>query len=59
MSAPSVIAIERIIDIFEAFQLSQRPLSLTELSELTGIPKSTCCVARASFRITFDICKGV
>lgn len=38
----SVTAIERVIDIFEAFQASQRPLSLTDLAEAVGIPKSTC-----------------
>ncbi len=37
-----VTAIERVIDIFEAFQASQRPLSLTELAEAIGIPKSSC-----------------
>lgn len=37
-----VTAIERLIDIFEAFQASQRPLSLTELAEAANIPKSTC-----------------
>lgn len=35
-------AIERVIDIFEAFQASQRPLSLTDLAEAAKIPKSTC-----------------
>jgi DNA-binding IclR family transcriptional regulator len=42
MPAFSVTAIERILDIFEAFQSSQRPLSLTELAEAANIPKSTC-----------------
>ena len=42
MSASNVTAIERIIDIFEAFRDSQRPLSLTEIAKATGIPKSTC-----------------
>lgn len=42
MSGVTVTAIERVIDIFEAFQTSQRPLSLTELAETIGIPKSTC-----------------
>lgn len=42
MSAPSVTAVERLLDIFEAFQAHQRPLSLTELAELAGLPKSTC-----------------
>jgi IclR family acetate operon transcriptional repressor len=38
----NVVAIDRIIDIFEAFQSSQRPLSLTELAEAANLPKSTC-----------------
>lgn len=42
MPASNVTAIERIIDIFEAFQASRRPLSLTELSKAAGIPKSSC-----------------
>lgn len=42
MPGVNVTAIERMIDIFEAFQASQRPLSLTDLSEVVGIPKSTC-----------------
>lgn len=42
MSGVMVTAIERVIEIFEAFQASERPLSLTELAEATGIPKSTC-----------------
>jgi IclR family acetate operon transcriptional repressor len=42
MSGGSVTAIERVIDIFEAFQLSQRPLSLTDLAEAVEMPKSTC-----------------
>jgi IclR family transcriptional regulator, acetate operon repressor len=37
-----VTAIARVIDIFEAFQTSQRPLSLTELADAVGVPKSTC-----------------
>jgi|TARA_B110000259_G_scaffold26787_1_gene27867 IclR family acetate operon transcriptional repressor len=35
-------SIERILDIFEAFQASQRPLSLTALAAATGMPKSSC-----------------
>lgn len=35
-------AIDRVIDIFEAFRLHGRPLSLTELAEMTQMPKSTC-----------------
>ena len=42
MSAANVTAVERVIDIFEAFQTSQRPLSLTDLAEAVDIPKSTC-----------------
>lgn len=42
MSGVNVTAIERLIDIFEAFQASQRPLSLTDLAEAVNIPKSTC-----------------
>lgn len=42
MSSPKVAAIERVIDIFEAFQTSERPLSLTDLAEAVDIPKSTC-----------------
>ncbi|MCD0503282.1 IclR family transcriptional regulator [Bordetella petrii] len=42
MPAASVTAIERLLDIYETFQASQRPLSLTELAETAGLPKSTC-----------------
>ena len=42
MSGANVTAIDRVIDIFEAFRQSQRPLSLTELSEAVGMPKSSC-----------------
>lgn len=42
MTKPSVVGIERALDVFEAFQLSRRPLSLTELAEAADIPKSTC-----------------
>jgi len=42
MAAGSVTAVDRVIDIFEAYRSSGRPLSLTELAEATGIPKSTC-----------------
>ena len=38
----TVTAIARVIDIFEAFQAYQRPLSLTELADAVGVPKSTC-----------------
>ena len=42
MSGISVTAVERVMDIYEAFQATQRPLSLTELAAMVGIPKSTC-----------------
>ncbi|MEO7116710.1 MAG: IclR family transcriptional regulator [Caldimonas sp.] len=42
MNSVNVTAVERLIAIFEAFQASQRPLSLTELAEAAKIPKSTC-----------------
>jgi DNA-binding IclR family transcriptional regulator len=42
MSEVNVTAIDRVIDIFEAFQARQQPLSLTELAEAVNIPKSTC-----------------
>ncbi|WP_459615906.1 IclR family transcriptional regulator [Bordetella sp. 2513F-2] len=42
MASESVTAVERVLDIFEAFQSSQRPMSLTELADAAGIPKSTC-----------------
>lgn len=35
-------AVERVLDIFETFQRLHKPLSLTDLAELTGIPKSSC-----------------
>jgi DNA-binding IclR family transcriptional regulator len=38
----SVTAVGRVLDIFEAFQKLQKSLSLTDLAELTGIPKSSC-----------------
>ena len=38
----AVTAVERVLDIFEAFHKVQKPLSLTDLAELTGIPKSSC-----------------
>lgn len=37
-----VTAVERVLDIFETFHGTQKPLSLTDLAELTGIPKSSC-----------------
>jgi DNA-binding IclR family transcriptional regulator len=42
MAQVAVTAVERVLDILEAFQGGQRPLSLTELSEIAGIPKSSC-----------------
>lgn len=42
MAQTAVTAVERVLDILEAFEVSQRPLSLTELSETAGIPKSSC-----------------
>lgn len=37
-----VTAVDRVIDILEAFQASKHPLSLTDLAETVGVPKSTC-----------------
>lgn len=42
MSKVAVTAVERVLDIFEAFDKAQKPLSLTDLAELTDIPKSSC-----------------
>jgi len=42
MSGVAVTAVERVLDILEAFQRSQKPLSLTDLAEIAGIPKSSC-----------------
>lgn len=42
MSGVAVTAVERVLDILETFHASQRPLSLTDLAELAGIPKSSC-----------------
>jgi len=42
MSIVAVTAVERVLDILEAFDKVQKPLSLTDLAELTGIPKSSC-----------------
>lgn len=42
MAQVAVTAVQRVLDIFEAFQAAERPLSLTELSEVAGIPKSSC-----------------
>jgi IclR family transcriptional regulator, acetate operon repressor len=38
----AVTAVERTLDVFEAFLKVQKPLSLTDLAEITGIPKSSC-----------------
>ena len=35
-------AVDRVIDIFEAFRSSERPLSLTELAAHACMPKSSC-----------------
>lgn len=42
MSNVAVTAVERLLDILETFDKVQRPLSLTDLAEMTGIPKSSC-----------------
>lgn len=42
MTGVAVTAVERVLDILEAFQKSQKPLSLTDLAEMAGIPKSSC-----------------
>lgn len=42
MTNIAVTAVERVIDIFEAFERAQKPLSLTALAEMAGIPKSSC-----------------
>ena len=42
MAAGSVTAVDRVIDIFEAFRASRRPLSLTDLADAVDMPKSTC-----------------
>lgn len=38
----AVTAVERVLDVFEAFQRIKKPLSLTGVAEITGIPKSSC-----------------
>jgi hypothetical protein len=40
-SGTAVTAIGRMLDILDAFQRVQKPLSLTELAEMTAIPKSS------------------
>ena len=42
MTKVAVTAVERVLDIVEAFRSARRPLSLTELAELIGTPKSSC-----------------
>ena len=42
MSNVTVTAVERVLDILEAFDKIQKPLSLTDLAEVAGIPKSSC-----------------
>jgi DNA-binding IclR family transcriptional regulator len=42
MSNIAVTAVERVLDIFEAFDKVGKPLSLTDLAEMTNIPKSSC-----------------
>ncbi|WP_231973299.1 IclR family transcriptional regulator [Variovorax sp. HW608] len=41
-SAAAVTAVERVLDILEVFHRHQKPLSLTDLAEAAGIPKSSC-----------------
>ena len=41
-SSTAVTAVGRVLDILDAFQRVQKPLSLTELAEITAIPKSSC-----------------
>jgi IclR family acetate operon transcriptional repressor len=38
----AVTAVQRVLDVFEAFHRVQKPLSLTDLAEITNIPKSSC-----------------
>ena len=41
-ASTAVTAVGRLLDILDAFQRVQKPLSLTELAEITTIPKSSC-----------------
>lgn len=41
-SGATVTSVGRMLDILEAFQRVQKPVSLTELASMTGIPKSSC-----------------
>ncbi len=42
MSKVAVTAVERVLDILEAFDKVRKPLSLTDLAEMANIPKSSC-----------------
>lgn len=42
MSHTAVTAVERALDVFEAFDKVRKPLSLTDLADMTGVPKSSC-----------------
>lgn len=42
MTKLKVTAVERVLDIIEAFHAARRPLSLTELAGAIGAPKSSC-----------------
>ena len=42
MSKIAVTAVERVLDIVEAFRAARRPLSLTELATAVKTPKSSC-----------------
>lgn len=42
MSHVNVTAVDRLLDILEAFDKVKKPLSLTDLADVTGIPKSSC-----------------
>lgn len=41
-AAALVTAVDRVLGILETFHRVQKPLSLTDLAELAGIPKSSC-----------------
>lgn len=42
MTKVAVTAVERVLDLVQAFSEVRRPLSLTELSAAIGVPKSSC-----------------
>lgn len=42
MTAGGASTVDRVVDIFEAFRHSARPMSLTELAASARIPKSSC-----------------